>query len=123
MTQGLDGTFYHLNHSKKDHGVKVNRGFSGLTLQEIIMDTSHSANDSLYDFFFYVSEYSLDSLIDSLIDSGVFKNENFTVYPGDFDFIRKFRYIYGEDFSLYNMSTSYEMTKCMLMYDDENRGF
>jgi hypothetical protein len=54
-------------------------------------------DDNDFDFTIYSSEYSIDSLTDALLESGVFNIENYTEKTELFKFITRLPAVIGED--------------------------
>ena len=73
LSQGIDGSFYHLDFSKKNSGLKLKPDREGIAFSDTIKG-KQTLNDSIFDFIQYASEYSIDTLIEALMASGNLKN-------------------------------------------------
>jgi len=74
----------------------------------------HTLNDTNFDFIWYFSEYSIDSLIETLMESGSLKNEDYNFRFTDLLFVEGLSRVYGT--KLEYLKSSVEATKCMVTH-------
>jgi hypothetical protein len=116
LSQGIDGSFYHLDFSKKNSGLKLKQDSEGIAFSDTIKG-KHTLNDSLFDFIQYASEYSIDTLIEALMASGSLKNENYKFKSTDLRFLEGLARVYGSKLEYFQSSVV--ALKCMLTHSQD----
>jgi hypothetical protein len=116
LSLGVDGTFYYQDLNKKNNGLKLKPDVAGITFSDTLKG-KHTLNDTKYDFIQYLSEHTIDSLIDSLLDSGTLKNENYNFKARDLYFVEGLKRAYGDKID--SFKSSIEAIKCMVTHSQE----
>ena len=78
----------------------------------------NNKNDSKCDLLHYLSDYSIDSLIATLIESKQFQIDNFKIKNGSLKFIEGLNRVYGPHIDQYNASV--KLLKARLLHNQDD---
>ncbi len=114
FSYGVDGSFFNLDHSRKYSGLKLKQDYEGFLYEET---KRKNKNDSQCDLIHYLSEYSIDTLIESLIDSGLLRVEKYQIKKQALLFIEGIERVYGPKIETYEATV--EVMKARVEHNDQ----